>query len=216
MSLDLLAEVRKHLFSAVVGDVLDAMGFREQFLPREIRPLRDDMVVVGRAMPVLHADIEKEGKDPFGRMLHALDDLKPGEVYLAAGASQDYALWGELMSTRAIHLGAAGAVMSGMSRDTPGILALNFPTFSTGRYAQDQRGRGTVVDFRVPVMMGQVRVTPGDIVLGDVDGVIVIPQAVEEEAIRLALEKVATENRVRVAIEQGMSTVEAFERFGVL
>lgn len=216
MSLDLLAEVRKHLFSAVVGDVLDAMGFREQFLPREIRPLRDDMVVVGRAMPVLHADIEKEGKDPFGRMLHALDDLQPGEVYLAAGASQDYALWGELMSTRAIHLGAAGAVMSGVSRDTPGILALNFPTFSTGRYAQDQRGRGTVVDFRVPVTMGQVRVTPGDIVLGDVDGVIVIPQAVEEEAIRLALEKVATENRVRTAIEQGMSTVDAFERFGVL
>ena len=127
---DLLAQIRQHLFSAVLGDVLDGMGFRRQFLPKEIRPLRDDMVVVGRAMPVLHADLEKEGADPFGKMLLALDDLKPGEVYLAAGASQDYALWGELMSTRAQHLGAAGAVMSGMSRDTPGILALNFPTFS--------------------------------------------------------------------------------------
>ncbi len=216
MSLDLIAEARKHLFSAVIGDVLDTMGFREQFLPREIRPLRDDMVVVGRAMPVLHADIEKEGETPFGKMLLALDDLQPGEVYLAAGASQDYALWGELMSTRARHLGAAGAVLHGMSRDTPGILAMNFPTFSTGRFAQDQRGRGTVVDFRVSVTIGQVEIEPGDIVLGDVDGVIVIPQQAEEEAIRRALEKASTEDRVRVAIEKGMGTVEAFETFGVL
>jgi 4-hydroxy-4-methyl-2-oxoglutarate aldolase len=214
--LDLIEEARKHLFSAVVGDVLDTMGFRHQFLPREIQPLRDDMVVVGRAMPVLHADIEKEGDSPFGRMLLALDDLKPGEVYLAAGASQDYALWGELMSTRAKHLGAAGAVLHGMTRDTPGILALNFPTFATGRYAQDQRGRGTVLDFRVPVTMGRVRVSPGDIVLADLDGAIVIPQEAEEEAIRRALEKASTENRVRVAIEKGMGATEAFETFGVL
>ncbi len=211
-----LDDIRKHLFSAVIGDVLDAMGFRRQFLPKEIRPLRDDMVVVGRAMPVLEADIEKEGASPFGKMLVALDDLKPGEVYLAAGESQEYALWGELMSTRAMHCGAAGAVLHGMSRDTPGILALNFPTFSTGRFAQDQRGRGSVVDFRIPVTIGQVQVTPGDIVVGDLDGVIVIPQAAEEEAVRRALEKASTENRVRVAIAAGMSAVEAFEQFGVL
>lgn len=211
-----LAEIREKLFSAVVGDVLDTMGYRHQFLPKEIQPLRDDMVVVGRAMPVLHEDIEQEGADPFGRMLHALDDLKQDEVYLAAGASPEYALWGELMSTRAIHCGAAGAVLHGMCRDTNGILELNFPTFATGRYAQDQRGRGTVVDFRVPVTIGRVKVTPGDIVLGDIDGIIVIPQAVEEEAVQRALQKVSTENEVRLAIAKGMSAVEAFETFGVL
>ena len=208
--------VRKQLFSAVIGDILDTMGFRQQFLPKEIRPLRDDMVVVGRAMPVLHADVEREGDEPFGKMLVALDDLKPGEVYLAAGQSQEYALWGELMSTRAMHCGAVGAVLNGMSRDTPGILELNFPTFSTGRYAQDQRGRGTVVDFRLPVTIGQVRVTPGDVVFGDLDGVIVIPQKVEEEVIRKAMEKASTESRVRIAIAGGMSAVDAFARFGVL
>lgn len=211
-----LEEIRQRLFSAVVGDVLDTMGYRQQFLPREIQPLRDDMIVVGRAMPVLHRDIEKEGADPFGRMLHALDNLKQDEVYLAAGASPNYALWGELMSTRALHCGAAGAVLHGLCRDTKGILDLNFPTFATGRYAQDQRGRGTVVDFRIPVKIGQVNVTPGDIVLGDIDGTIVIPQAVEEEAVARALEKVSTENEVRIAIAKGMSAVEAFETFGVL
>lgn len=211
-----LEEIRQRLFSAVVGDVLDTMGYRQQFLPKEIQPLRDDMIVVGRAMPVLHRDIEKEGADPFGRMLHALDNLKQDEVYLAAGASPNYALWGELMSTRALHCGAAGAVLHGLCRDTKGILDLNFPTFATGRYAQDQRGRGTVVDFRIPVKIGQVNVTPGDIVLGDIDGTIVIPQAVEEEAVARALEKVSTENEVRIAIAKGMSAVEAFETFGVL
>lgn len=211
-----LDEIREKLFSAVVGDVLDTIGFRHQFLPKEIQPLRDDMIVVGRAMPVLHRDIEKEGTEPFGRMLHALDDLKQDEVYLAAGASPDYALWGELMSTRALHCGAAGAVLHGLCRDTKGILDIHFPTFATGRYAQDQRGRGTVVDFRIPVTIGQVKVTPGDIVLGDVDGIVVIPQAVEEEAVALALQKVSTENQVRVAIAKGMSAVEAFQTFGVL
>jgi 4-hydroxy-4-methyl-2-oxoglutarate aldolase len=212
----LLDQIRKHLFSAVIGDVLDAMGFHKQFLPKEIQPLRDDMVVVGRAMPVLHENVEAEGADPFGKLLVALDDLKPGEVYLAACPSEEYALWGELMSTRAMHCGAAGAVLQGMTRDTPGILALNFPTFATGRFAQDQRGRGIAVDFRVPVQMGQVKVTPGDIIVGDLDGVIAIPQEVEEEAVRRALEKASTENQVRVAIANGMTAVEAFEKFGVL
>lgn len=211
-----LKQVREKLFSAVIGDVLDAMGYRKQFLPKEIRPLRDDMVVVGRAMPVLHEDVEAEVPgDPFGKLLEALDDLKPGEIYLAAGASQEYALWGELMSTRAKHLGAAGCVLHGMTRDTPGILEIDFATFATGRFAQDQRGRGRVVDFRIPVQIGQVAVTPGDIVLGDLDGVIVVPQVCEEEAIQKALEKVSTENEIRLAIARGVGAVEAFRTYGV-
>ncbi len=120
------------------------------------------------------------------------------------------------MSTRALRLGAAGAVLDGYSRDTNGILRLNFPTFSAGRYAQDQGPRGKVVDYRVPVEIDGVRVTPGDILFGDLDGVVVIPQAAEEETIRKALEKVHKENLVRKALEEGYSTVEAFKKFGVM
>jgi 4-hydroxy-4-methyl-2-oxoglutarate aldolase len=220
---EMFAEMRRELFTAVVGDVLDTLGCLRQFLPPQIRPLRPDMVVLGRAMPVLESDIPDPddgqpalGGKPFGLMFEALDDLKPHEVYVAVGSAAPYALWGELMSTRARHLGAAGAVVDGYSRDTHGILRLNFPTFSHGSYALDQRPRGQVVDYRVPVEMAGVRVAPGDIVFGDVDGVIVIPQAVEEEAIRRAFEKVRTENRVRTAIEAGMSTAEAFRTFGVM
>lgn len=153
----LFDSIRRHLFTAVVGDIMDQLGFYHQFLPSQIRPLRDDMVVVGRALTVLVQDLDVKTRflhkeKPFGLMLEALDDLRPNEVYLASGSSPNYALWGELMSTRALKLGAAGAVLNGYSRDTPGILDLNFPTFSYGRYAQDQGPRGTVIDYRLKGM----------------------------------------------------------------
>jgi len=183
------------------------------------------MVVVGRAMPVLEADVFEErsssgvnetmGK-PFGLMLNALDDLAPGEVYICTGGSPSYALWGELMSTRAMKLGAAGAVVNGYSRDTKGILSLGFPVFSYGRYAQDQGPRGKVVDFRLPIELGGVRVRPGDIVFGDLDGVCIVPREAEEEVIRGALEKARGEKLVRRAIDEGLSTVEAFKKFGIM
>lgn len=216
---ELFALVRGKLFSAVVGDILDEMHLLHQFLPPEIRPLRDDMLVVGRAMTVIEQDIPTEDKSapPFGLMFEALDDLKPGEVYVASGGSPSYAMWGELMSTRAIRLRAAGAVVNGQSRDTHGILKLDFPTFSMGRYAQDQRPRGRVTDFRCPLTIGQVNIQPGDLVLGDIDGVLLIPRAAEEEALTRAIEKVEKENLVRIAIERdGMPSAEAFRRFGVM
>lgn len=207
--------IREKLFPAVVGDVLDQMGFRHQYLPPRIQPLDPALVILGRAMPVLEQDFDGSGP-PFGLMFRALDDLKPSEVYLAAAGAPPYALWGELMSTRALQLGAAGAVLDGYARDTTGILALGFPTFAAGRYAQDQAPRGRVVDFRCEVRIGEVRIAPGDLVFGDLDGVLVIPRAAEEEAIARALEKATTENKVRAAIEAGMGAAEAFEKFGAM
>lgn len=222
---DLFALMRSKLFTAVIGDILDQLGYLHQFLPPQIRALDPRMIAAGRAMPVLEADYynapDEAGKSDlgaraFGLMLHALDDLKPHEIYVATGGSPRYALWGELMSTRARHLGAAGAVVNGYSRDTHGILKTGLPTFSYGCYAQDQGPRGKVVDFRVSIEVEGVRIRPGDIIFGDIDGVLAIPREAEREAISLALEKASTENRVREAIKAGMSTVEAFKKFGVM
>ena len=215
---ELLPLIRRELFSAIIGDVLDKMGYLHCFLPPRIRPLREDMILAGRAMPVLEVDLDAgDGeRKPFGLMLEALDDLKPHEVYVAAGASATYALWGELMATRAMKLGAAGAVMDGWARDTTGILRLGFPTFAHGSYAQDQGPRGEVRDFRIPVQLGGVSIRPGDLIYGDRDGVLVVPREAEEEALTRAFEKLEGENLVRVAIENGMSTVEAFRTFGVM
>ncbi|MBM3810015.1 MAG: RraA family protein [Acidimicrobiia bacterium] len=209
---------RRQLFTAVIGDIMDKIGLRRQFLPPYIQPLDRGMTAVGRAMTVLQSDCEDGagGAQPFGLMLDALDDLKPGEIYLCSAGSPPYALWGELMSTRAMRCGAAGAVLDGYLRDTHGILKLGFPCFSRGCYAQDQAGRGKVSDFRVSIQIGGVHVSPGDIVFADVDGVCIVPRHAEREVFERALEKVQGENVVREALEQGMPAREAFDRFGIL
>ena len=217
--------IRSELFTAVIGDIMDKMGFLNQFLPPKIQPLREGMKVAGRVMTVLEADTFKELsansqnpilKKPFGLMLEALDDLKENEVYLCTGSSPTYALWGELMSARASILGAAGAIVNGYSRDTKGILDMNFPTFSYGRYAQDQAPRGKVIDFRCPIVIENVNIISGDIVVGDMDGVCIIPKNIEKEVIEKALEKARGEKLVKKAIEGGMSAFEAFEKFGIM
>ncbi|MGO4839634.1 RraA family protein, partial [Rhizobiaceae sp. 2RAB30] len=124
--------------------MLDTLGLTHQFLPASIRALDPNHVLVGRAMTVLEADcagdhVAQAGKvQSFGLMFEALDSLQPGEVYVCTGSSPRYALWGELMSTKAAGLGAAGAVVDGFHRDTRGIQKLGFPLFSAGSYAQDQ------------------------------------------------------------------------------
>jgi len=221
----LFLKVRKELFTALVGDVLDKMGYLHQFLPPEIKPLRADMVVIGRAMPVLEADVCGEiventknpvMQKPFGIMFEALDDLNEDEVYICNGSSHNYALWGGLMSTRALKLRAAGAIVNGYSRDTLEILRLGFPTFSVGTYAQDQGPRGKVVDFRIPIEWGGVKINPGDLIFGDLDGVLVVPREVEKEAFTGALEKARGEKQVLKALQDGMSTVEAFRKYGIM
>ena len=219
----LFATIRATLFTAVIGDVMDAAGLTRQFLPPEIRALDPDTVLVGRAMPVLEADCAGETiahtgeAHSFGLMFRALDELASGEVYICTGASLRYALWGGLMSTRAHALGAAGAVLDGFHRDTREIRAMGFPVFSSGAYAQDQRLRGRVIDFRCPIeFRNGTRVAPGDVIVGDIDGVLAIPRDHAAEIVRLAAAKVAGEEGVRQMILRGDSTMSVFARTGIM
>ena len=215
--LDYLSSLKEELFSALLGDIMDTKGLVRQFLPPEIKPIDRNTKLVGRAMPVVEKDIQRPDEAPFGKMFDALDELKPGEVYLATGASQNYALWGGLMTTRAKKLGAEGAVLLGYHRDTWEILEQGFPCFSMGSYAQDQGVRGKVVDYRCSVdTHNGVHVDPDDLVFGDLDGVVIVPKRVEEEVIEEAHEKMAGEDNVRKSIIGGMSTKEAFKKYGIM
>lgn len=216
---------KKELFTALVGDILDKLGLYHQFLPQTTKPLSPNMIVIGRAMPVLEADVYSEisggahnpvMEKPFGIMFEALDNLKAHDVYICSGSSHNYALWGGLMSIRAIKLGAAGAVVNGFSRDTNQILKLEFPTFSAGTFAQDQGVRGKVIDYQVPIEWNSIPIRPGDIIYGDRDGVLVVPKEAVEEAFSRALEKARGEKLVQQALEEGMTTVEAFRTFGIM
>ena len=215
--------IKEELFTCVVGDVLDTIGRTHQFLPQSIRPLRQDMRLVGRAKTIQEADCtgrrvhHKNEDHAFGVMFDALDSLKEDEVYICTGASPNYACWGELMSTAALQHGAAGAVIEGYSRDTLGIYELNFPTFSMGCYGQDQGLRGRVIDFDCPIeFTNKVRVNPGDIVFGDIDGVVIIPQEHEDEVIEAALQKVRGENMIKKLIQDGMPTRQVWDEYGIM
>jgi regulator of RNase E activity RraA len=216
---ELFELIRTELFTAVVGDVCDDIGLRDRFLPPHILPLggRLQSVMAGRAMPVLEQDVDVEPADgsQFGLMLQALDSLQADEIYVSIGATRPYALFGELMSIAAMKRGAAGVVCDGNVRDTEKILELGFPVFCRGSYALDQRGRGVVTDYRKPVRLGELLISPGDILVGDTDGVISIPNEAAVEVFSQSLEKARKETGVKAALEQGVSASQAFQRFGV-
>lgn len=221
--------ILQNLYTPVVGDILDTMGYTHQFLPATIRPLTalvpPNMVcpqkaekrnkLVGWACTILEQDVYGPQKKAFGYLTEALDQLRPNEVYVATGAHNS-ALWGELLTATAKVRGAVGAVLDGYSRDTPQVLSQNFPVFCSGCWAQDSSVRTNVYDFRCTIEIGQVTIHDGDLIFGDVDGVLAVPRQITEEVIEKALEKAAGEKNVRKAIESGMSATDAFAKFGIL
>lgn len=227
---EMFSVMKEKLYTPVVGDILDAMGYPHQFLPAEIRPLpalapgycpagsREPdrrWKLAGFACTVLEHDIFGQPQKPFGLLTEALDQLRSNEIYVATGAHNS-ALWGELLTTTAKMRGAAGAVLDGYTRDTPQVLEMNWPVFARACWAQDSSIRTLVWDFRCPIEIGQVTIYDGDLVFGDIDGVLIIPKEIHMQVLEKALEKAEGEKVVRKAIENGMSSTDAFEKYGIL
>ncbi|MBQ3427472.1 MAG: RraA family protein [Clostridia bacterium] len=208
--------MKKKLYTPVVGDILDGMGYTHQFLPPYIRPMRDDMKIAGKAMTVLMIDVFGPQKVPFGRLCECLDQIRENEIYVCTGGTKRCAYWGELLTATAKSRGGAGAVIDGYHRDTPQVLEQNWPVFSEGGYAQDSSVRTQVADYRCRIEIGQVTIDDGDYIFGDVDGVLVIPKDVARTVIAEALDKADKEKSLRKAVEGGMPVTEAFKIFGVL
>ena len=156
--------IRDHLFTPVVGDILDRERRWHQFLPQPIKPLDPAYRLIGRAMPVRIADVSGPQTRPFGLLTDALDALAPGEIYLATGGSINCAAWGEIMTATARTRGAAGAVIDGFHRDTPRVLEQRWPVFSRGSFAQDAGVRSSVIAYRCPVEIEGVWIEPGDLI----------------------------------------------------
>jgi 4-hydroxy-4-methyl-2-oxoglutarate aldolase len=203
------------LYSPVVADVLDRLGYRDQSLRAEIRPLSRGMVAAGTARTVRTVPAQDLAPaEPYKGEMAAVDALGPGDVMVVSAC--DWSFWGELLSTAARYRGCRGVVIDGYTRDTPAIIAMGFPVFWRGIHPADSLGRLDVAEHDVPIHCGGVLVVPGDLVLADDDGIVIIPQGIAERAIALAEEKVRGENLVRKALAEGMSVTEAFRRYGVL
>ena len=214
-----LALLRQQLFTAVLSDCLDAAGYRNQAMHASIRPLDDTLVLCGRARTALYVDVydAPAGENPYELEIRLVDDLKADEVpVFSCGASGRIAPWGELLSTAARVRGAAGTVMDGLTRDVRAIRDMKFPVFAGGIGPLDSKGRGKVAAIDVPVEVAGARVAPGDLIFGDVDGVVVVPRAVEDQVITAALAKVTGENATRKALASGEKLADVFRRHGIL
>jgi 4-hydroxy-4-methyl-2-oxoglutarate aldolase len=212
-----LAMMRDRLYSAVVSDALDSLGYPQQSPRLPLRPMTTNGLLVGRCKTTLWADMAHVDPRPYELELQAVDACRPDDVLIAAaGGSVRSGIWGELLTTAALNAGCVGAIIDGAIRDVTKIRALAFPVFARDYCVYDSLNRQRVIDVDTPVELDGVRFTPGDLVFADEDGIVVVPQVVEQEAIRRAWVKVHAENEVRDAIKQGMKATAAFQKYGVL
>lgn len=209
--------VGSKLYTSVVADVMDDLGRTRQVMRYDIRPLYEEATVVGRAATMLAAEVYELPAKPFELELELLDSIEPGEVVVCTTqGSTRAAMWGELLSTHTRARGGRGAVIDGLTRDAWGIVDMRFPVFASGRTPADSKGRLDTIAIRVPIDVGGVLVHDGDLVLGDVDGCLAVPQDVEAEVIERALAKVEGENTVREVLREGASIRQVFKDYGIL
>ncbi len=208
------------LYTAVLSDVLDEMGYPNQAMRPFVRPLDETLSFLGRARTGLYANAYSvlEGENPYELEIKLIDDLKPGEVAVIAcgGPTDRMAPWGELLTTAARARGAVACVTDGLVRDVRHIRAMKFPVFHGGIGPLDSKGRCRMIEMDRPIECAGVPVCAGDAVFGDVDGVVVIPQAIANEAFARALDKVSGENRTRDELRAGRLLGEVFAKYGVL
>jgi len=210
--------IRQRLYTPVVSDTLDRLGFMKQAMRHDIRPLHPEFTIVGRARPLLWMNTYQPIEpNPYVNEIRAIDSLRPGDVAVhSTDHSWNVAPWGELLSTAAKMRGANGTVADACVRDVRRIIEMGFATFARGIMPLDSWGRGFVADVDVAVECGGVHVTPGELIFADYDGIIVVPKEVEDEALNRALEKATGENRTREALLQGRLLAEVYEQYGVL
>jgi regulator of RNase E activity RraA len=214
-----LDELRRQLYSAVLSDVLDEFGMTDRAMTPRIRPLDDDLVLVGFARTGQFREVSRvaPGENPYELEIRIIDDLKPGEVVaFGCDGSQRIAPWGELLTTAARKRGAVGAVTDGFVRDVRAIRSMKFPVFHGGIAPLDSKGRGKVVAIDVPIECAGVRIESGDLIFGDVDGVVVVPRRIEDDVLERALRKANSENVTRDELLRGAKLKDVYDRYGVL
>jgi len=208
----------ERLSSAILSDSCDAAGLRDQVLRERLAPLVPGTRAIGRARTLRFAPaFEADDLDPYRDAIDAIDGMRAGQfMVIATDANNDSAFWGELFSAAALGAGAAGVLTDGNLRDTDRVADLGFPAFSRSRRPIDFRGRMRIVGHDVPVVVGGVRIDPGDLVMADDDGVVVVPQTHEDEVLTLARERASRESTVLAELLAGESLRTVWDRHRVL
>jgi regulator of RNase E activity RraA len=213
-SADLAARLER-CYAAAVHDVLRGMGAGPCVLPPAIKPLDASKKLTGEVFTVSgHIDMTRDPHDTLVQWTGLLSKAPKGKVLVCQPHTWDIALMGELSAETLQFRGVRGYVVDGGCRDTDFILKLGFPVFCGFTTPKDIVGRWVPDRFGEPLTIGDVTISTGDFLIGDRDGVVVIPAAIAEEVVAKTEQAVQTENRVRTAILSGMDPQEAYLTFG--
>ena len=205
------------LYSGLLCDVMDQMGYPNQCFSKEFQPLTQDMKLFGRAFTAVMQEIFEPVEKPLVNQTKAIAAMGANEVYvLKTCGAYNAGVWGEILSTAARMNGAVGAVIDGMSRDSDNIIKMGYPTFSRGHLPTTAKNRAEIVAWQVPVVIDGVKVAPGDLIFGDLDGVCVIPREIEDAVLQECLDLEERENVIRNKILAGVNIVDAFFEIGAL
>ncbi len=214
---ELFRNIERTFYTAVLADALDELGQHDRAMREYLRPLWPEVTFAGWARTIQCQDTFYLPEDPYGLEIEAIDSILPGEIVaVSTSESKRNAPWGELLSTAARARGARGAVIDGLVRDVRAIQKLGFPVFTAGIKPVDSKGRGVVVDYNVPVLCGGVIVAPGDLIVADFDGVVVIPAEIIDDTLQIAKEKISKENHSRKDLLEGAYLADVYAKYGVL
>jgi 4-hydroxy-4-methyl-2-oxoglutarate aldolase len=205
---DVMARLAE-LGTATISDALDRLGLPGS--AHGIRPLANGTRMAGPAYTVRYVP----AGDPAGTVGDYVDDIPDGGVAVLDNQGRtDATVWGDILTTYAHHNRIAGTVIWGVCRDVRVALETGYPMFSAGRFMRTGKDRVEVADVQVPVAIGDVRVAPGDIVVGDDDGVVVIPAHRLDQVHALAEDIGTTEDAIAEAVVGGMTITDARAKFG--
>ena len=203
------------IYTAALTDILDTRGYRTQTLPPSIRPLERGMKLAGPAYTVRGKPSETASYDTsLRKVLQMLGEVPAGHVAVYACGQAVAAHLGELSVTSLAARDVAGCVLDGGCRDVSFIVELGFPVFCSHVTPEDSTFRWELEATQEPISVGQVTIEPGDWVVGDEDGVVVVPRAIAESVLVEAEQKAATESEIRDAVRDGMPPLAAYERYG--
>ncbi len=210
-----MQEYKNKLSTALLSDILEDIGYSNQLLPIEIKPNFVEAKIFGRARTMtLKSITEKEDYREVYKGLIFLEQLVPGEILIVANGFADCAFFGELMSTLAKRQGIEGAIIDGVTRDTSETIKMQYPVFARNNYARDIKKKGIVDKTDISVKVGEATICKGDLILGDYDGVIVIPKTVESEVLAKAIKNYSSEQKIKEMINIGASVEELLKEFG--
>ena len=210
-------QIKKDLYSGVISDVLDVMGYRNQAIGDELQALNDDTVIFGPAFTSIGTEVYSMPENPLIAQCKVVDQLKPGEVYLlVTRGNYTCALFGELFATNVNKHGCAGVILDGCIRDTKELKKMNFPIMYHSKDPRTSKGRCEINECQIPIRMCGVTVNPGDYIFADCDGVLVIPKDIIDEVLDEAYKVVDKENFSRDRLVGGASMEEIYSQGGAV